>query len=89
MLWQSLRHLFCSAVGLSTTQIMKYRMYIDEVGNASMTASPDPSNRYLSLTGIIMGLDYVDDVVASEMESLKRRYFSYGVINGYGRKLLP
>lgn len=54
---------------------MKYRMYIDEVGDASMKASLDHNNRYLSLTGVIFELDYVDKVVAPEIESLKRRYF--------------
>ena len=29
---------------------MKYRMYIDEVGNSDLGASDNPNHRYLSLT---------------------------------------
>jgi len=28
---------------------MKYRLYVDEVGNPDMGASEDPNHRYLSL----------------------------------------
>ena len=51
------------------------RMYVDEVGNADLKASSDPNHRYLSLTGVVFDLDYVDRVLAPEMEALKRRYF--------------
>jgi len=51
------------------------RMYVDEVGNADLKASTDPNHRYLSLTGVVFSLDYVDRVVAPELEALKRRYF--------------
>jgi len=54
----------------------KNRLYIDEVGNSDLKASRDPNHRYLSLTGVILGLDYVDRVVAPEIETLKRRYFT-------------
>jgi hypothetical protein len=51
------------------------RMYEDEVGNDDLNASSDPNHRYLSLTGVVFDLDYVDRVVAPELTSLKRRYF--------------
>jgi Protein of unknown function (DUF3800) len=51
------------------------RMYVDEVGNADLKASSDPNHRYLSLTGVVFDIDYVDRVVAPELEALKRRYF--------------
>ncbi len=54
---------------------MKYRMYVDEVGNSDLGASQDPNHRYLSLTGVILELEYVDAVVFSAIESLKRKYF--------------
>lgn len=54
---------------------MKYRMYIDEVGNSDLEASDDPNHRYLSLTGIILNLDYVSSIVYPEIERLKREYF--------------
>jgi hypothetical protein len=51
------------------------RMYVDEVGNADLKASSDPNHRYLSLTGVVFDVEYVDRVVAPELEALKRRYF--------------
>lgn len=54
---------------------MKYRMYVDEVGNSDLGASADPNHRYLSLTGVIFKLGYVDQVVFPRVEDLKRRYF--------------
>jgi hypothetical protein len=54
---------------------MKYRMYIDEVGNSDMGASQDPNHRYLSLTGVVLELGYVDAHVFPSLEALKRKYF--------------
>jgi hypothetical protein len=54
---------------------MKYRLYIDEVGNSDLGASHDPNHRYLSLTGIILELDYVQASVFPAIEALKQRYF--------------
>jgi hypothetical protein len=55
--------------------LKKYRMYVDEVGNSGMTASHDSRHRYLSLTGIIIELDYVNTDVFPALEALKRKYF--------------
>lgn len=55
---------------------MKYRMYVDEVGNSDLNASTDPNHRYLSLTGVIFDLDYVNRTVFSTVEGLKVRYFA-------------
>ncbi len=55
---------------------MKYRFYVDEVGNPDLKASTNPNHRYLSLTGIIMELDYVRSTVFPAIESLKTRYFN-------------
>ncbi|MBX3405035.1 MAG: DUF3800 domain-containing protein [Phycisphaeraceae bacterium] len=54
---------------------MKYRLYIDEVGNADLGSSDDPNHRFLSLTGVAVALDHVDKVIHPELESLKRAYF--------------
>jgi len=54
---------------------MKYRIYIDEVGNHHLGSSSIPGNRYLSLTGIIVDLDYVKTVMHPEMEELKSSFF--------------
>lgn len=37
---------------------MKYRIYIDEVGNSDLESSDDPNHRFLSLTGVILELGY-------------------------------
>jgi len=55
---------------------MKYRLYVDEVGNSDMGASQDPNHRYLSLTGVIFELDYVAHTVFPAIEDLKQRYFN-------------
>jgi len=56
---------------------MKYRIYIDEVGNPDLESSDDPNHRFLSLTGIILELDYVKSVLHPQMEALKAKYFDY------------
>ncbi len=53
----------------------KYRIYIDEVGNPDVGSSSNPNQRYLSLTGIILELGYVENTLFPELESLKRKYF--------------
>lgn len=54
---------------------MKYRMYVDEVGNADLDSSDDPNHRFLSLTGVIVELGHVEQVIHPQMEALKRSFF--------------
>lgn len=54
---------------------MKYRIYIDEVGNPDLESSEDTNHRFLSLTGVIMELEYVQSVVFPQLEALKTKYF--------------
>jgi hypothetical protein len=54
---------------------VKYRMYVDEVGHASHKSCDDEAYRYLSLTGVVIGLEYVKQVVAPALETLKREVF--------------
>jgi hypothetical protein len=54
---------------------MKYRVYIDEVGNSDLGSSGNPNHRFLSLTGVIVELGHVQDVVHPQMEALKAKYF--------------
>ena len=56
---------------------MKFRIYIDEVGNPDLESSDDPNHRFLSLTGIILELEYVERVVHPQMEDLKKKYFRH------------
>jgi len=55
---------------------MKHRLYIDEVGNSDLGSSQNPNQRYLSLTGVIIELGYVDKVLFPEMETIKRKFFT-------------
>jgi hypothetical protein len=54
---------------------MKYRCYIDEVGNTDLESSDNPNHRFLSLTGVILELDYVKTTVQPQLEALKNRFF--------------
>ena len=54
---------------------MKYRLYIDEVGNSDLGSSDNPNHRFLSLTGVILGLSHVQETVHPKMEALKAKYF--------------
>lgn len=54
---------------------MKYRIYIDEVGNLDLENSDNPNHRFLSLTGIIIETEHVANIIHPEMEDLKLRFF--------------
>lgn len=54
---------------------MKFRMYVDEVGNSDLESSDNPLHRFLSLTGVILELDYVKNTLFPQMEELKSIYF--------------
>jgi hypothetical protein len=45
------------------------------VGASGRRASSDPHGRYLSLTGIVLELAYVETVFVPELERLKKSYF--------------
>ena len=54
---------------------MKYRIYVDEVGNPDLESSDNPNHRFLSLTGVILELGYVQETLHPQMEQLKAEYF--------------
>ncbi len=54
---------------------MKYRIYIDEVGNPDLKSSVNPDHRFLCLTGIIFNVTYVRDTFQPDLEALKAKYF--------------
>ena len=56
---------------------MKYRIYIDEVGNSDLDSSEDPNHRFLSLTGVIIDLHHIEKVIHPEMEALKGKFFRH------------
>ena len=54
----------------------KYRIYIDEVGNADLGSSAKNTNhRYLSLTGVIFRIDEMHQV-ARDLDNLKQKFFN-------------
>ena len=56
---------------------MKYRLYIDESGNPDLEHADDLRYRFLGLTGIAIDLEYVAQVVAPELDTMKRTFFPY------------
>ena len=54
----------------------KYRIYIDETGNSDLKSSDNPNHRFLSLTGVIIDLEYVAQTIRPEIEKLKLDYFA-------------
>lgn len=56
---------------------MKYRIYVDEVGNSDLDSSEDPNHRFLSLTGVIVDIGHIEKAVHPEMEALKAKYFRH------------
>jgi hypothetical protein len=56
---------------------VKYRIYIDEVGNPDLESSDNPNHRFLSLTGVIIELGYIEKIVHPQMEALKAKYFRH------------
>lgn len=56
---------------------MKYRLYIDEVGNPDCKSSGNDNHRFLSLTGVILHQDYVTTHLHPQMEKLKNDFFNH------------
>lgn len=54
---------------------MKYRIYIDEVGNSDLGSSENFNHRYLSLTGVIFELEFVSKVLSPDIEKIKKDFF--------------
>lgn len=54
-----------------------YRMYLDEVGAEDLGSIERDEHRYLSLTGVIMHLDQVRDVLVPSLAELKRTCFVF------------
>ena len=54
---------------------MKFRIYIDEVGNPDLDSSDDPNHRFLSLCGVVLELGYVQAALHPQMEAIKGKYF--------------
>jgi len=57
--------------------LIKYRIYIDEVGNPDLKSSNLQDHRFLCLAGVIMELAYVKNVVQADLENLKNHFFKY------------
>lgn len=49
-----------------------YRLYIDEVGHATIKSAPNDEERYLGLIGVCCNIEYIHTTLQPEMENLKR-----------------
>lgn len=54
---------------------MKYRLYVDEVGNSDLKSSTHQDHQFLCLTGVAFDLDYVNNTLFPQVEEFKRKYF--------------
>jgi hypothetical protein len=54
---------------------MRYRLFLDEVGNDDLDHADDERHRFLSLTGIIMGERYAATTATQRLDAIKARYF--------------
>lgn len=54
---------------------MKYRLYVDEVGNPDLKSSENEDHRYLCLTGVVFEIQYVDKILFPEIEKIKKDFF--------------
>ena len=52
-----------------------FRLFIDEVGHASMKTADHPNERYLSLTGVIMRIQHEAESLAPQLDAIKVRIF--------------
>ncbi len=53
----------------------RFRLYIDESGNSDLGHCDNPNHRFLSLCGVIIELDYVQNILNDDMTKLKTRFF--------------
>jgi len=50
---------------------MKYRLYVDEVGNPDLKSSEHEEHRFLCLTGVAFELDYVARILILKVPNMK------------------
>ena len=65
----------CVEISENVLSMTKYRLYIDETGNSDLKSSGNPNERFLSLTGVIISLPYVQETMHPQMEAFKERHF--------------
>jgi hypothetical protein len=51
-----------------------YRLFIDETGTHDLSGAHDDNNRYLSLTGLIFNLRYIQRILEPELARFKQRH---------------
>lgn len=55
---------------------MRYRLFLDEVGNDDLEHAADERHRFLSLTGVIMGERYAATTATQRLDAIKARFFN-------------
>jgi hypothetical protein len=54
---------------------MRYRLFLDEVGNDDLEHADDDHHRFLSLTGVVMGERYAATTATQRLDAIKGRFF--------------
>ncbi len=62
-------------MSVKTNRTPEYRLYVDEVGNASFKGCDIADRRFLSLTGVACSLDDVRAIISPGMIRIKEIYF--------------
>lgn len=65
-----------------------YRLFIDEVGNDSLTSANDPHEQFLCLLGVVLDLGYSTGEFTHQMDSLKETTFGTKNVILHRRELL-
>jgi hypothetical protein len=53
----------------------RFRLFVDESGDAQMKNVDDPASRYLGLTGVVIRLDRHDGSMSVALDALKEKHF--------------
>jgi len=64
-----------------------FRIFIDEVGNADLGSASNDNERYLSLTGVIVELNYHNGPLTQELSAVKVDVFGSHAITLHRREL--
>ena len=53
----------------------KYRIYVDEVGNPDLKSSNLKDHRFLCLTGVIIDISHVNEIIQNDLTKIKNCFF--------------
>ena len=65
------------SVTIDGKKYVMYRLFIDETGSLPADKHPGDEDRYLSLTGIILSVGYVREVLQQKFDDLRAHHFGH------------